>query len=256
MTSNVTIGQIIYGGGNVSNQKLSDLTPNERNPRVISEKEAEMLQKSLSEFGDLGGICFNRTTSRLFGGHQRVKVLPPDSTIVIMQHYDSPTPAGTVAEGHVLIAGEKFKYREVEWDEQKEKAAMIAANKHGGQWDKDLLSELVQELNQADYDSELFGYEEAEVEKLIQVSSYERAQNGDAVDDLSDEWKGMPEFTQNDARSFRHVVVHFENEEDAKSFFDKIEFEDTGKTKSMWYPPKERNDLEAKRYGDEESEQS
>lgn len=234
--------------------KLSELNAHEKNPRVISDQQLEMLKKSLSEYGDLSGVIHNRRTDRLVGGHQRIKVLPPDASIVIMQSYDSPTPAGTVAEGHVLIAGEKFKYREVDWDEQKEKAAMIAANKHGGSWDEDQLSELLTELEEQGYDSELMGYERDEIEELIEVSAHERAKTkGEVVDELTGEWKGMPEFIQNDMRSFRHVVVHFENEEDTKAFFAKIEYEDTGKTKSMWFPPKERNNIDSKRYGNDES---
>lgn len=155
--------------------KLSDLTPNPRNPRKISDEKLSMLGKSLDEFGDISGICFNRNTHHLFGGHQRIKKLPSDAEIVIMQTYDPPTRTGTVAEGHVVVAGEKFHYREVDWDQEKETAAMISANKQGGEWDHPVLSELLLELDQNNFDAELAGYDNKELEKqLTWVSGHQR----------------------------------------------------------------------------------
>ena len=63
-----------------------------------------------------------------------------------------------------------------------------------------------------------------------------------------DEWEGMPEFDQPDATSFRKVIMHFENPDDVAEFFSIIGQSDTGKTKSTWFPEKERNDYEAERY--------
>jgi hypothetical protein len=68
--------------------------------------------------------------------------------------------------------------------------------------------------------------------------------------DASLEWAEMPEFKQEDKESFRHVIMHFATPEHAKKFFDHIGYPDTGKTKSLWYPPQERMDTESKRYGD------
>ena len=70
------------------------------------------------------------------------------------------------------------------------------------------------------------------------------------VEDPIDEWEGMPEFNQEDKSSFRHVIVHFVNEEGAAEFFKLIGQNDTGETKSIWFPPQERMDTEAKRYGE------
>jgi len=126
--------------------QIKDLKPNVRNPRKISKERLDSLKASMLKFGDLSGFVYNRTTKRLFGGHQKQKVSAEDSQVKITQKYDVPTAAKTVAEGYVLIEGEKFKYREVEADETWEMEAMIAANAHGGEWDKDLLK-----LNFADF---------------------------------------------------------------------------------------------------------
>src|SRR3990167_1256023 len=112
---------------------LSDLTPHPGNPRKISDQKLEMLKKSLDQFGDLSGIVFNRRSSRLVGGHQRLKVLPKDLPIKITKTYKEPTRTGSVADGYVEIDGERYRYREVDWDDPTEKAANIAANQHGGE---------------------------------------------------------------------------------------------------------------------------
>lgn len=148
-------------------KKVSDLAPNLRNPRRITDKQLEMLKKSLDEFGDLGCIVFNERTGRLVGGHQRIKVLPPEADIVIMHTYNPPTRTGTVAEGHVVIAGEKFKYRVVDFIEQKEMAANIAANRHSGEFEFTFLNEQLLELEHANYDMELVGYDDDELEKQL-----------------------------------------------------------------------------------------
>jgi len=140
--------------------------PNPRNPRKISEEQLKMLVEALKKFGDLSGLIFNRQTQRLVGGHQRVKVLG-ESPVTIVKKYDAPTGVGTVAEGYVTFEGERFVYREVEWDEATENAAMIAANKHGGDWDFPMLSELLLELDQGDADLSLTGFTPAELERMV-----------------------------------------------------------------------------------------
>jgi hypothetical protein len=165
--------------------KLSDLNPNPRNPRTITDEKLEMLKKSLDEFGDLSGIVFNVNTNQLVGGHQRNKILPPSSDIIIMQSYDPPTRTGTVAEGHVVIAGEKFQYRAVHWPKQKEDAAMISANHQGGEWNYPVLNELILELDHADYDMDLLGYDQEELEKqLTYVSDHTRSDPGCDEDEI------------------------------------------------------------------------
>lgn len=127
--------------------KISALTPNERNPRKITEAELDSLSASLDAFGDLGGVVFNRRTNRLVGGHQRITVLPPNSEITLTCKYDVPTRTGTVGEGYITVKGERFSYREVDWAPDWEEAANIAANKHGGQWDDAKLGVVLADLD-------------------------------------------------------------------------------------------------------------
>jgi hypothetical protein len=71
-----------------------------------------------------------------------------------------------------------------------------------------------------------------------------------------DQWQGMPEFNQGDRTSFRHVVVHFRNEQDAAEFFKAIGQTDTGNTRSLWFPPQENMDTESKRYSDDDGSEN
>lgn len=144
--------------------KLSDLTPAPYNPRKISDKKLAMLQKAMAEFGDLSGIIFNRRTGRLIGGHQRLKVFSPDWPISKEPHEDV---LGTVALGFIESPWGRWVYREVDWDDTKEKAANVATNKHGGEWDFPLLSELMVELDTGEFDMELTGFNEKELQKLL-----------------------------------------------------------------------------------------
>ncbi len=100
--------------------KASDLTPAPYNPRKITDKKLAMLQKSMAEFGDLSGIVMNTRTGHLIGGHQRLKVFSPDWPIHKEPHEDVQ---GTVALGFVETPWDRWVYREVDWDETKEKAA-------------------------------------------------------------------------------------------------------------------------------------
>ena len=144
--------------------KVKNLKPAPYNPRKISDKKLEMLGKSMTEFGDLSGIVYNRRTNRLVGGNQRYKHLDPSWTIEKSSHKDD---VGTVAVGHVEGPHGRWAYREVDWDEKRELAANIAANKHGGEWDMPLLKDMFTEIDDGEFDIELTGFEGDELSKLF-----------------------------------------------------------------------------------------
>jgi DNA modification methylase len=144
--------------------KTKDLNPADYNPRKITDEQLHRLKKSMTEFGDLSGIIFNIRTNNLIGGHQRIKHFDDSWKIVKKKSTDD---LGTVAVGYVDTPFGRWFYREVDWDETKEKAANIAANKHGGEFDRDLLGGILGELVQIDLDMELTGFDEAEIFKLI-----------------------------------------------------------------------------------------
>jgi hypothetical protein len=134
------------------------------NPRQISDEALESLKKSMVHFGDLSGIVFNRKTGNLVGGHQRIKHLDPKWKIMKSPCKDS---VGTVSVGNIVTPFGAWQYREVDWPLQKEKAANIAANKHGGEWDIPKLKDILVELDGINFDLELTGYTDKELEDLI-----------------------------------------------------------------------------------------
>jgi hypothetical protein len=144
---------------------ITDFAPNPLNPRKISDEQLSMLKAAMTAFGDLSGLIVNEKTGRMIGGHQRVKILG-SAPITIVKRFPKPTARGTVAEGFVTYGGERFVYREVQWTEAKEKAAMIAANKQGGDWDLPDLAALVQDLNGTGVES-LLGFTEAELKSML-----------------------------------------------------------------------------------------
>jgi hypothetical protein len=147
--------------------KVSDLKHNPRNPRKITDERLTMLEKSMRQFGDLSGIVFNAKTGQLVGGHQRSKKINGAEEIVIEQRLKKKTSQGTIAFGHVDYEGERFAVRVVDWDQKTEKAANIAANKHGGMFDLEILSEDLLELDAANFDMELTGFTKEDMENLF-----------------------------------------------------------------------------------------
>jgi hypothetical protein len=137
--------------------ELKDLKGNPVNPRTITDEKLEALAKSLKAFGDLSGFVFNIRSGQLAGGHQRHKVMPAEAQI-FSQKLDVPDPQGTIAWGYVMHEGTRFQYREVDWPEEKELAANLAANKHGGDWHYPKLTEIILKLDAMNYDLDLTGF--------------------------------------------------------------------------------------------------
>jgi len=129
--------------------QIKDLIASQENPRLITSEEKQALEDSLKNKGDLSGIILNRTTKHIVAGCQRIdifKKLSPDTEIVIEEEFSQPNSQGTVARGHFVVNGEKYNYREVLWDEEMERIAMIAANAMGGGWDIDKLKGVFNEI--------------------------------------------------------------------------------------------------------------
>lgn len=164
------------------------LRQNPANPRRITEQKLKQLEKSMREFGDISGIVFNTRTGNLVGGNQRSKELDETSKVVLTKKYDKPTRTGTTAIGYVLHHGERFAYREVDWDIDRETAAMIAANNNAGVWDRDILSGHMKRLASFDsgLDLELTMFDEDEREQFNTEPVSEVSSSNPATSENSD----------------------------------------------------------------------
>jgi len=121
--------------------EIGNLKQYHRNPRKITEKMFNLLGDSIKEFGDLSGIVYNVRTQELIGGNQRTQFFKRnDKDVQITTIPVENSKVGTVAVGYVVYNGEKYNYREVDWDDKKAGQANLNANKIGGFWDNELLA--------------------------------------------------------------------------------------------------------------------
>lgn len=121
------------------------------NPRTITKQRLAKLSESMEVFGDLSGVVFNVTTQTLVSGHQRMTSLGDAKTKIVQK--ECTDKFGTVSTGHILAKTKKgeirIPYRAVAWDINKEKAANIAANAHGGVFDKDKLKLVLADIERS-----------------------------------------------------------------------------------------------------------
>jgi hypothetical protein len=106
------------------------------------------------------------------------------------------------------------------------------------------LTELLKEINEIDTDGLLgTGFDESMLANLLYVT---RPKSEIQDFDHASEWVGMPEFESQ--RNPLKITMSFETEKDRKSFGKLLGLELTEKTKSLWYPLKERDDVLSVRF--------
>ena len=195
---------------------LSELVPWDKNPRSLSEDQAEKLQESLDKFGLVDPPIIN-TDNLIIGGHQRSKVMG------LMEKF------GNDAKIDVRVPSRNLTDWEVE-------ELNIRLNKNTGSWDFDVLA--------SDFN----------VESLMDwgFKPYELGLEAEEID-YDEIWEGMPEFDQKDEKPYRKLIVHFANERDFVEFSELVKQPLTSKTTNMWYPRMEREDLHSMGYWDDES---
>lgn len=145
---------------------LKSLPKNPHNPRTITDQKRDQLANSLKEFGPLDGFVFNEKTGHLVTGHQRQDIFT-DGEVKITKTYGERTKTGTVSVGHVVYRGDRYSVRNVFWPLQKEKAAMLAANRNGGAWDEGKLKEVLEDLSAGGYNLDLTMFDESERETFL-----------------------------------------------------------------------------------------
>jgi hypothetical protein len=109
------------------------------NPRKISDKQQKLLREHIEELGDLSGVVYCRTHEAYVSGNQRSDIFDT-SAIEIVEEYKKPNKQGTIAYGFINHDGERFAYREVEFNKLQFEKACIVANNDGGDNDEDILS--------------------------------------------------------------------------------------------------------------------
>jgi len=141
----------------IERKHTADLIPADYNPRKDlkpGDAEYEKLKRSIEQFGYVEPVIWNKTTGFVVGGHQRLKVLLDMG----------------ITEVECVV---------VEMDAEKEKALNIALNKISGEWDKDKLALLIADLQGADFDVSLTGFEPAEIDSLFKDAQQDKVKDDD-----------------------------------------------------------------------------
>lgn len=153
--------------------KVADLRPDPENPRVHEESARAGLADSMQEFGDLSGIVFNRRTGQLVGGHMRRDALPAKAKVTVTEEFDPPTATGTVAIGYVTTDEDRWTYREVEWDQERQRAANIAANNPHlqGRYDYGMLAQRLEQWREQGLDwGQRAGFSPDQIDGMIEYA--------------------------------------------------------------------------------------
>lgn len=126
----------------IEKKKVSDLKYAPYNPRKIDDKELAKLKRSISEFGYVEPIVWNKRSGFVVGGNQRLKALRELE----------------IEEVDAVV---------VDLDDAKEKALNVALNKISGEWDFIKLKDVLTDIDTGDFDIELTGFDLDEIADLI-----------------------------------------------------------------------------------------
>lgn len=137
---------------------INELISPSYNPRDITPEEMEKLKTSIQEFGYCDPIIVNKVNNHIVGGNQRyeaLKELGYDEVDVVYVH---------------------------EEDENREKALNIALNKISGQWDKNKLESILEEMELDHFDISLTGFDNLNLDLLNVNNEPFQDENNEEID--------------------------------------------------------------------------
>lgn len=144
---------------NIEKRNIKDLKPAKYNPRkALTPDDAEYLKikRSIETFGYVDPIIINKDGT-IIGGHQRYSVL---------------SELGYTELDVVVL----------DLNKEDEKALNIALNKISGEWDELKLKDLLVELDLGDYDISVTGFDNHDLEDLIELTDFEPEASDDGFD--------------------------------------------------------------------------
>ena len=128
----------------LKNIPVKELKPAAYNPRKKlkpGDKEYEKIKNSIKEFGFADPLVVNSDMT-IIGGHQRLTVA------MDLGYTEVPCAVVNI-------------------DKTREKALNIALNKITGEWDENMLADLLKDLEASDFNTALTGFEPPEMEQLF-----------------------------------------------------------------------------------------
>lgn len=137
-------GPTVYDLPPIREMDVAELIPDPDNPRILSDEAADGLRTSISTFGYVEPIIWNKRTGRVVGGHQRLKIMR-------------------------ALGVEKTKVVVWDGDESSERALNVALNNPAimGDWDTDKLLTRLEQLRTEISDDHLVALRLDELRKLI-----------------------------------------------------------------------------------------
>ena len=140
----------------IERKKIRDMDRAAYNPRIElipGDTEYENLRRSITTYGLIIPVVWNKRTNRVVGGHQRLTVLENEGE----------------TEVDVSV---------VDLDETQERQLNVALNKVEGGWDEEKLGDLLAELGE---DATLTGFTKQEIDSL--TNDIDSLIDGDTVDE-------------------------------------------------------------------------
>lgn len=122
--------------------KLSTLKIPEYNPRIFPEEEMQKLIKNIETNGYLELIVVNKRNNHIVSGSHRYKALQ-------------------------FLGYKEIDCIVIDIDEDREKALNIAMNRIGGFFDEDKLETIIKQLNETNFDLELTGLADFELDVML-----------------------------------------------------------------------------------------
>lgn len=197
-------------------KSIGSLTANPRNARTHNKAQIKKIVSSIKEFGFISPLIIDKE-GVLIAGHGRLQAAKQigmkEIPCIIADHLtDAQIRAYMLADNRIAL---------------------------DSGWDDDLLKIELNELSKLGFDLNVTGFDTYEVGGFIRKVG---------ETDKEAEWKeGMPEFSDAEP-AYQKIVVSFDDAESVKKFSELIGADITEKTKSVWYPPKERRETKGKKW--------
>lgn len=210
--------------------KITDIVPAEYNPRLISADEQLKLRNSLDKFGMVDPIVVNLSNNHIIGGHQRFDVLLDK----YMEDGFDNTDLYLIRLGKI---GWVFTDTDLDvGDVNHEKALNLALNKISGDWDYGKLETVLTDLSGTGLDLDLTGFDNIELESLLDSDAdFDDLFADDDDDDVDDEPSDMVD-VDGEKPNVRYVcMISIDKLEDAQEFCEYLGVDDnfTGTNKQI-----------------------
>jgi len=189
---------------------LDEMTNLQGKLKTLTKENAAKLKKQIREHGFIVPFFVWRDgeVNYILDGHQRQDVLRQME-----------------ADGEEIP--ERFPVVYVEADDEKDaKKKLLAINSQYGKMTEEGLFNFMEEIDFEFEDLADFEFPTINYGEIFPINEEE-------------EWEGMPEFVQEDDKPFRSIVVHFDNNENVKTFVELLNVKITDKTKYIFFPSKE-----------------